>query len=366
MINRSKADTVPGGDSTQLDMTLKYLRSAGIDVQKKLVGGITNKDWEVDLVHVFNIQTVEESWSAIREAKIRKLPVVLSPIFWRPYQFWYWQSAQDKRIWQTTRKIAGYALGERIYCAWQGLKSSHRADWKLQRCLLTTADMLLPNANIEYQEIRSAYRLNRHSILKHLVPNGIDAELFAKQPDPSRDLRMRIGDSKFVLQVGRISPEKNNLGLMKALWTEDLNIVFVGRASNEQNSYYQLCREAGAARGNVHFIDWVPYQELPSYYAAAAVHALPSWRDTPGLVSLEAAASGCQVVSTCIGSAREYFEENAWYCHPAYPDTIHKAVISALGDKKKESIRERILTCYSWERAAQETLKAYQRVLAIL
>ena len=44
-------------------------------------------------------------------------------------------------------------------------------------------------------------------------------------------------------------------------------------------------------------------QELAEHYARAQVHALVSFRETPGLVSLEAAALGCAVVSTDRGSA---------------------------------------------------------------
>ena len=72
-------------------------------------------------------------------------------------------------------------------------------------------------------------------------------------------------------------------------------------------------------------------EELRQLYRAASVHACVSWYETPGLVSLEAALSGCKLVVTPGGSTREYFGEDAFYCRPDDAASIRAAVVQALG-----------------------------------
>ena len=47
-------------------------------------------------------------------------------------------------------------------------------------------------------------------------------------------------------------------------------------------------------------IDHLPQELLASAYAAAGVHALPSWMETCGLVSLEAALCGTPLVAVSL------------------------------------------------------------------
>ncbi len=56
---------------------------------------------------------------------------------------------------------------------------------------------------------------------------------------------------------------------------------------------------------------------------------MPSWFETTGLSSLEAAAMGCNIVITRKGDAYEYFGDYAYYCDPESPDSIFKAIEKA-------------------------------------
>jgi glycosyltransferase involved in cell wall biosynthesis len=109
-----------------------------------------------------------------------------------------------------------------------------------------------------------------------------------------------------------------------------------------------------------HLLD---HDQLPELYALAELHILPSWRETPGLASLEAAAAGCRVVSTTIGSAREYFGAEAGYCHPADQRSIREAVAASLQGPRPENLRRRVLDEYNWDAAAAATFSAYQAAL---
>jgi glycosyltransferase involved in cell wall biosynthesis len=95
------------------------------------------------------------------------------------------------------------------------------------------------------------------------------------------------------------------------------------------------------------------------YYERAKVHVLPSWFETTGLSSVEAAVMGCSIVITDKGDTREYFGNEAFYCDPADPKQILSAVEKASKAPFNESLRQKILKQYTWKQAAIQTLKAY-------
>ena len=86
----------------------------------------------------------------------------------------------------------------------------------------------------------------------------------------------------------------------------------------------------------------------------------PSWFETTGLVSLEAALSGCSIATTDRGHAGEYFDRYAWYLDPGVNDSILRAVRNAWDSPPSPELRERILDRYTWSHVAQATLAAYR------
>ena len=80
-------------------------------------------------------------------------------------------------------------------------------------------------------------------------------------------------------------------------------------------------------------IDHLPQELLASAYSAARVHCLPSWMDTCGLVSLEAAINRTAVVGSTFGHELEYLQNDAYLVDPADPENIKKGVLKAWDDK---------------------------------
>lgn len=363
MINRADAATVLGGDVIQLNKTRVALERLGVTVDVRLADEL-DMQWDYDLIHIFNIQSIQDSWFAFQSAKQQNLPVVLSTIYWDFTPSWYWMSPNLNPLWQFVRHKTG-RWGYPLYAMWQRLRYPNSVLWQQQCRLLLSVDRLLPNSQIEAQQLMRDFRLAKRQMPYNVVPNGIDAQLFTDSVQPDSEWLTWLDGENLVLEVGRLSPEKNQLALLKALWDLEVVIAFVGQPSPYNPEYAELCKERGRQRGNVHFVEWLPYEQLPGIYAAAAVHALPSWRETPGLVSLEAAAVGCRVVSTYIGSTYEYFGKEAWYCDPSNPKSIRHAVQKALAAKPSNLLKQRIQNKFTWEAAAQATLQAYQQVLGI-
>jgi glycosyltransferase involved in cell wall biosynthesis len=84
---------------------------------------------------------------------------------------------------------------------------------------------------------------------------------------------------------------------------------------------------------------------------------------------MEAALAGCSVVCSIAGYEVEYYRELAYYCDPADVGSIHSAVLAAYQNYEKDAerrvrLKQRILSEYTWQRAAEATFQAYRQVLA--
>ncbi|MGD8200618.1 glycosyltransferase family 4 protein [Ornithinimicrobium sp. W1679] len=344
----SHGGEVPGGHRVQMERTAAALRALDVHVDEHLGPDIPRGRW--DIVHGFQLQPAD-----LEASKRRGLPVVVSPIY---VGLSYSSSGPSVSV--SPRALAG-----RINRGARYFRSSVRGRETLTRLSLaetwsdlakiaawSMADMLLPNAEGEAQHIRADLGVLTET---HVVPNAIDVSLFSPGFTKSRD-------PGTVLCVGRVEPHKNQLGLIRALrGIEGISVTIVGPPHPHHVDYYEQCRRAAGA--NVAMLPEVPHEELPDLYARHRTHVLASWYETTGLVSLEAAASGCTVVTTNRGHAAEYFGADASYCDPADPASVRRAVLRAVSGEPPPALLQRIRANYSWSHTAQVTLDAYHTVL---
>ncbi|MHC1723467.1 MAG: glycosyltransferase family 4 protein [Aminipila sp.] len=315
------------GDSIQMQKTKEYLEKIGVQVDIATNNYINLEKY--DIIHIFNLIRIKESYRFAQNARKQGKPYVLSTIYWNMADY----IKNDKNTSATIK--------------WW-LK-----DNDLRKEVLEYASILLPNSSIEADVLKKDFSINKECFI---IPNCADSFFNNANPD---NFILKYGLTDFVLCVGRISCRKNQLALINALKDTGLNLVLIGPNNNE--GYYKQCKLA--AGNNVIFIDQLPDYEIASAYAAAKVHVLPSWYETPGLASLEAGLVGCNIVSTKIGSALEYFEKNALYCDPASEESIRESVKMAFCKPKGEILKNHIFNNYTWEVAAIKTLDAYKTVL---
>lgn len=364
MTIRDDAQSTLGGDTIQMMKTKAALETMGITVESRHVSELERVSG-YDIAHVFNIQTADSSWLAFETLRKQGIPTLLSPIYWDMLDHWFDLALDMSRLWRLLTQSLGKSMARQLYVGWQRRKAPRASTWRLQRLLLENALCVLPNSQSEGDLLQETFRLNgTFQQRTHVVPNGIDINLFDPMPQPGEWFTERFGVQDFVLEVGAVSPVKNQLGLIEALFDVPVPIVIVGQPAPEMPEYAKICRARADERGNVIFVDRLPHELLPGIYALAAVHALPSWRETPGLVSLEAAASGCRIVTTSIGSTRDYFGDMAHYCYPDDHQSIRDAVEAALAQPRSPQLREHILKNFNWQRAGEATLKAYEAVLS--
>lgn len=150
--------------------------------------------------------------------------------------------------------------------------------------------------------------------------------------------------------------------LIWALRDTGLPLVLAGPVGDPH--YAALCsRWAGP---NVHYVGELSPDMLASAYAAARVHALPSWIETTGLANLEAGLASCSLVVGDRGAETEYLGEHAFACDPGDAESIREAVLTAWNSHSADAVearRQHILSNYSWQKAAV-TAEAYEAALA--
>ena len=353
-ITRSTLHTVPGGDTEQVLQTAKFLKESGVEIDLFLT---TEKiDYsKYDLLHVFNITRPADILYHI--SKTEK-PVVISTIL---VDYSEYDMQHRKGLTGSILRLFPSAANEYIktIARWLLKKDSLQSKsylWKGQKKsikeILKRASLLLPNSEAEYQKIEDQYGMKKEY---SVIMNGIDHSIFCSIPAIKKD-------DKLVICAARIEGRKNQLNLIRAMNDTGYTLLLTGLPAPNQKKYYDECKKI--ASNNIIFCGRVPVNTLLDYYKKSKVHVLPSWHETCGLSSLEAAAMGCNVVITEKGFTREYFGDDAFYCDPGNPESIFKAIDQAAKSDCRKELQQKILLHYTWQQAAASTLKAYQNILS--
>lgn len=353
-ISRATLYSSPGGDTKQVDLTAHYLRELGMEVDIFLTNQPVAYE-KYDLLHFFNIIRPADIVYHIQQSG---KPYVVSTIF---LDYGNYEKNARAGLMGLLNRIFNEDQIEYIKAIARWLKNGEKIVSKKYlfwghaasiKYVAKHAGILLPNSNNEYKRLSEKYKIEHPY---HVVPNGIDKSLANKVS------RKNPKYENMILCVARVEGRKNQLNLVRALRNTSFRLQVHGKPSPNNVSYYEQCRKE--ATDNIHFSQWLTEEELYEMYHSAKVHILPSYFETTGLSSLEAAVMGCNIVVTDRGDTKDYFEGNAWFCDPDSPESIKEAVTAAYNAPYNEAFKEYILTHYTWEKAAQETLKAYKMVL---
>jgi len=370
--------SAPGGDTVQLEQTKKALHELGIQVNVSCE--LTPDVSGYDIIHLFNTTQYSILWTYahFQNAKQAGKPIVTSSVYWpwnkneeRQMAILLWGKLRGKWLPAFRGTIRGYrpnwlrhafpllfmSSSERtvrrtspeVYEA-----HCHLGIEGLQTQVWGGSDMLLPNSQAEINIIAQRIGAMPNYIV---IPNGADLSFAEAQPDWFVN---EYGLSDFVVCAANINTRKNQHSVIRALDGTDLVLVLIGA---EEKRYALYCRNLARRNSNIVFLERLPQPKLASAYAAARVHVLASYYETPGLVSLEAALAGCNIVSTSRGCTREYLADMVWYCEPTDEGSIRDAVVAAYQAPYRQDLKEHILNNFTWQKAGQCTLEAYQRAL---
>jgi glycosyltransferase involved in cell wall biosynthesis len=345
-----------GGDLVQLSKTVAMLRDAGVHA---MAATVDEAPAQVDIVHLYNLQRPVEL-RRDRVAAARRWPaasVVLSPVWW-PMQLRRMATTPDRPVVAKAAKTAAKTA----------------ASWPSLRRALSAVDVVLPNSHAELHALQRAFRLPhaaRGPERWAVVPNGVDLTDWPEgraTSDERSAVLHRFGlaadTAILVACVARIEPVKNQAALVRAVAeVPGAGLVLIGPEGHR--GYAAVVRDEASRLGDgrVAFAGPMAAADIASVLRAVDVHVLASFRETPGLATLEAAAVGCEVVVTADGSAPEYLGDDAHVADPFRPASIAAAILEARSDPRQPSTRRRA-EGHTWEVAARALVDAYRRVPA--
>lgn len=364
---RANAFTCPGGDTIQMQKTKDALIAMGYDVDLSL--DLRPDLSQYDVVHLFNITRVQETYIQIQNAVKQKKHIVLSTIYWPNTEFEKLSGGTGLRgllgkiftIDQTEsiKALAKYLLmGNHDEGTKYLITHSYQ---NMQRYILEHAEIFLPNAYQEMVQIKKHLNFSTDDTQIVVVPNAIDIAAVHKADSRGDEAAEKYKKYKdWLVCVGRIDARKNQLKLLEALRGSDYNLLLIGKCSPGQKGYFKKVMKEIEGNPHIEYIEQLPNEELYQIYKVCKVSILPSWFETPGLVSLEAASMRCNVVISDKGTTQDYFGKYAYYCDVMNAESIREQIDLAYNTPFDEALREKILKEYTWDMAAAATARGYE------
>ncbi len=183
----------------------------------------------------------------------------------------------------------------------------------------------------------------------HIPPDKIEviyqpvSSVFFIKQDTSDILKKYGVPEKFILCVGTLEIRKNQLTLLKALKSANINtpLVFVGRHTPYVSRINQYITEQGMG-SQVIFLQGLPEKDLAGLYQSASLSVYISISEGFGLPVIEAMACGCPVITSKTSCLPETAGGAAVLCNPFDENEAGNKIALLLqnDDAKKELIKK--------------------------
>jgi glycosyltransferase involved in cell wall biosynthesis len=205
----------------------------------------------------------------------------------------------------------------------------------------------------------------------HVIHPGVEP---AFRPRPSLEIeafrRRHQLPEEFILHVGTLQPRKNLLLLIEAfaeLRRTDLALVLVGGKGWFYDEIFARVEQLGLG-SRVRFTDYVPDEELPLWYNAAALLVFPSVYEGFGMPIVQAMACGTPVIAADTSAIPEVTGQAALLFDPQDLRMLTEHMANALNDRQlAATMRQNGLAQaqhFSWPEAGRRMADVYERALA--
>jgi len=237
-----------------------------------------------------------------------------------------------------------------------------------ERTVVAGADRIICAGEAEARMLTDLYRAQPSGI--SVIPCGVDVDHF--RPIDQAEARAHVGldaDEPVILFVGRIEPLKGIDVLLQAASHLEgpFRVLVVGgdeKDGRRLGDLLRLARELGVEE-RVTFTDAATREDLPYYYNAADVCAVPSFYESFGLVALEAMACGVPVVATRVGGLKDTVRDGRtgylvpWRCPEPFAERLDLLLTN--GPLRRSLGREArvVAETYRWSHVAEQVESLY-------
>jgi phosphatidylinositol alpha-1,6-mannosyltransferase len=212
----------------------------------------------------------------------------------------------------------------------------------------------------------------------HVVYPGVDAARFQGRVRGDAIRRRFVQEGELLLlTVARLQRRKGHdlsIRALALLRDEPPGLRYLIVGDGEERGHLERLVDELALRDRVSFLGAVPDDVLPDYYAAADIFVHPNRPESReeegfGMVFLEAAAAGLPVIGGANGGVPEAVEQSVTGLLVGGDDAGELATaIRALSGSKAlrcrmgEAGRTRVLSHFTWERAAADVAAIHRQL----
>lgn len=323
---------------------------------------------DYDEVLIFNLQRPYEGLLFACVADYFNKPYIFFPIYWDLDSLKMKDVPSLKTIIKqiTPSKALFFAKSFRYYLdnrkllKQNGVTISYMISLnKVSNYILSNAKHIIVNSNAEKDHLIERFGVEFKD-KTHIVYNGTDInekinEMINEENCSYLLKKFKLPPS-FICCVGGIGPRKNQLNLIRAAVQTDINLVIIGKTTPGNMRYLKQIKKI--SNNNIHFVDHLSQQEVACVLSMSKGHIQPSFIETPGLASLEAASLNRPVCVSDVGPVREYFGDYAFYVDPhnikSIKDGIENLYHGAYWISGKRFERKNY---FKWDNVLEELLK---------
>lgn len=221
-----------------------------------------------------------------------------------------------------------------------------------------------------YECITEHHHVPSHKVFT--IHHGIDESFRPLPAEEVAAVLARYGlQPGYVLSLGNVTPIKNQLTILQALaeLAPELttHLVFVGKLDHPNSCYTELlaaAQQLGIAQ-RVHFLGYVPREDVPLLVNGARVMAFPSHNEGFGFAMMETLRCGVPVIASTIGPLPYLGGDGVLLLEERRdPHKLAELLRRVLTEPELHARLSRgaleAAGRYSWDLAASEHLKVYE------
>ncbi|MBT3193782.1 MAG: glycosyltransferase family 4 protein [Verrucomicrobia bacterium] len=204
-----------------------------------------------------------------------------------------------------------------------------------------------------------------------VTPLGVSERFQPASKDACGRVRQKYNlPERFLLAVNTLEPRKNLLPFLEAFSRIqnkiDEHLVLVGSPGWVPKHAASIL-ETMRRNERIHYVGYVPDEDLEVLYSAASAYVFPSSYEGFGLPAVEAMACGCPVIASKGSSLDEVIGGAGLQFDPASQDEMAETILRMVGSV---SLRDTFkakgfenAARYSWQQTASCTVAAYRKAL---
>lgn len=208
--------------------------------------------------------------------------------------------------------------------------------------------------------VRSQYEANYINRVYGIAQNRMQYVPLSFTPQ----YEMEIGNTTkepFCFHISSLYQERKNvIRLVKAAKKYKFELYLAGNKGTKEQ--FHLIENEISSSPNIHVLGFISEKEKVSLYKKAKVFALPSLQEGVGIVAVDAALMGCEIVISNIGGPKEYYNKKACIVDPYNIDDIGVNIVSLMDGMLgfQPELSEHIKGNYSPKRISELLINAYK------